>query len=68
MTIDASMDLLHDALLRLEDYREGVFPRPDLDQAITDAADAFHAVNTAGQSGSLPAEWQRHWRPIHPSD
>ena len=50
---------LRDAMRRLGEWEAGLFPRPDLDEAITDATEAWESLDGwLKRDGFLPADWQ----------
>lgn len=53
MDPDVALAQLLDALSRLEAYRDGQFPRPDIDTAIDDAVEAGEALQEWRRTGGF---------------
>lgn len=59
MDPDEALRLLREALEWMEQFQAGLFPRPDLDRAMTQAVDSFGALDDWIKSeGFLPADWR----------
>lgn len=64
MDPDEALRLLEEAIGAMDLYRDGVFPRPDLDRAMEQASEAFTGLNAwLTRGGFLPAAWDHGREP-----
>lgn len=58
MDPDEALRLLAEAIAMMDMYRDGSFPRPDLDRAMEQASESFTGLNAwLERGGFLPAAW-----------